>query len=62
MRAHDEEVMRRAFDRLGIAVLEPNVRGSAGYGKTYLQLDNVIAAAFRQRGIRVVAGGRKSVV
>ncbi len=25
---------------LGIAVLEPNVRGSAGYGKTYLSLDN----------------------
>ncbi len=25
---------------LGIAVLRPNVRGSAGYGKTYLQLDN----------------------
>ncbi len=26
--------------RLGIAVIFPNVRGSAGYGKTYLQLDN----------------------
>ena len=25
---------------LGIAVICPNVRGSAGYGKTYLQLDN----------------------
>lgn len=25
---------------LGIAVLAPNVRGSAGYGKTYLKLDN----------------------
>ncbi|MGE3777260.1 MAG: alpha/beta fold hydrolase, partial [Pirellulaceae bacterium] len=25
---------------LGIAVISPNVRGSAGYGKTYLQLDN----------------------
>jgi dipeptidyl aminopeptidase/acylaminoacyl peptidase len=25
---------------LGIAVLAPNVRGSAGYGKSYLQLDN----------------------
>ena len=24
----------------GIAVIHPNVRGSAGYGKTYLQLDN----------------------
>jgi dipeptidyl aminopeptidase/acylaminoacyl peptidase len=25
---------------MGIAVIEPNVRGSTGYGKTYLQLDN----------------------
>ncbi len=25
---------------MGIAVIRPNVRGSAGYGKTYLQLDN----------------------
>ena len=28
------------IDRLGAAVVVPNVRGSAGYGKTYLQLDN----------------------
>jgi len=27
-------------DRLGVAVLVPNVRGSAGYGKRYLQLDD----------------------
>jgi dipeptidyl aminopeptidase/acylaminoacyl peptidase len=27
-------------NELGIAVLVPNVRGSAGYGKTYLQRDN----------------------
>ncbi|KAB8190765.1 alpha/beta fold hydrolase [Lysobacter maris] len=27
-------------NELGIAVLVPNVRGSAGYGKTYLSLDN----------------------
>ncbi len=27
-------------DRLGVAVLVPNVRGSAGYGKSYLKLDN----------------------
>lgn len=27
-------------NELGLAVLHPNVRGSAGYGKTYLQLDN----------------------
>ncbi|NBB91870.1 MAG: prolyl oligopeptidase family serine peptidase [Gammaproteobacteria bacterium] len=28
------------IDRLGAAVIRPNVRGSAGYGKSYLQLDN----------------------
>ena len=28
------------FLRRGIAVLKPNVRGSVGYGKTYLNLDN----------------------
>ncbi|GAB4175497.1 MAG: S9 family peptidase [Wenzhouxiangellaceae bacterium] len=27
-------------DQLGAAVIVPNVRGSAGYGKTYLKLDN----------------------
>lgn len=27
-------------NEMGIAVLAPNVRGSSGYGKTYLQLDN----------------------
>ena len=27
-------------NEMGIAVLVPNVRGSSGYGKTYLQLDN----------------------
>ncbi|NWG27586.1 MAG: S9 family peptidase [Ignavibacteriaceae bacterium] len=27
-------------NELGIAVIEPNVRGSTGYGKTYLALDN----------------------
>jgi dipeptidyl aminopeptidase/acylaminoacyl peptidase len=27
-------------DRLGAAVIRPNVRGSAGYGKSYLKLDN----------------------
>ncbi len=26
--------------RLGVAVIEPNVRGSSGYGKTYVSLDN----------------------
>ena len=28
------------LNELGVAVLLPNVRGSAGYGKTYLDLDN----------------------
>jgi dipeptidyl aminopeptidase/acylaminoacyl peptidase len=28
------------IDELGIAVVFPNVRGSAGYGKSYLKLDN----------------------
>ena len=28
------------MDRLGVAVVLPNVRGSSGYGKTYLSLDN----------------------
>ena len=27
-------------NELGVAVLVPNVRGSSGYGKTYLTLDN----------------------
>ena len=28
------------MDKLGVAVVVPNVRGSSGYGKTYLSLDN----------------------
>jgi dipeptidyl aminopeptidase/acylaminoacyl peptidase len=28
------------IDELGVAVIAPNVRGSAGYGRTYLDLDN----------------------
>ena len=28
------------LDKLGVAIVEPNVRGSAGYGKSYLALDN----------------------
>ncbi|MFZ5549589.1 MAG: prolyl oligopeptidase family serine peptidase [Pseudomonadota bacterium] len=27
-------------EEMGIAVIQPNVRGSSGYGKTFLQLDN----------------------
>lgn len=33
-------ILQYYLNELGIAVLEPNVRGSAGYGKTYLALDN----------------------
>jgi dipeptidyl aminopeptidase/acylaminoacyl peptidase len=29
-----------ALNELGIAVIQPNVRGSTGYGKTYVKLDN----------------------
>ena len=28
------------LDELGVAVIEPNVRGSSGYGKTFMTLDN----------------------
>jgi dipeptidyl aminopeptidase/acylaminoacyl peptidase len=28
------------LDKLGVAIVLPNVRGSSGYGKTYLSLDN----------------------
>jgi dipeptidyl aminopeptidase/acylaminoacyl peptidase len=28
------------LDELGIAIIHPNVRGSSGYGKSYLKLDN----------------------
>jgi len=37
------------LNELGIAVIRPNVRGSAGYGKTYLQLDN---ARLREDSVR----------
>jgi dipeptidyl aminopeptidase/acylaminoacyl peptidase len=33
-------MLQYAASELGIAVLAPNVRGSAGYGKSYLELDN----------------------
>jgi len=35
--------------KLGMAVIAPNVRGSAGYGKTYLKLDN---AERREESVR----------
>jgi len=28
------------LDKLGVAVIQPNVRGSRGYGKSYVELDN----------------------
>lgn len=28
------------INEMGIAIIEPNIRGSTGYGKTYLELDN----------------------
>ncbi|HEX8726965.1 MAG TPA: prolyl oligopeptidase family serine peptidase [Gemmatimonadaceae bacterium] len=34
------DVRYAAFRRLGIAVLEPNVRGSTGFGKTFASLDD----------------------
>ncbi len=36
-------------NELGLAVMHPNVRGSAGYGKTYLKLDN---AELREDSVR----------
>ncbi len=38
---------------LGVAVVAPNVRGSAGYGKTYLALDN---AEKREDSVRDIGG------
>ena len=40
-------------NELGLAVLHPNVRGSAGYGKTYLQLDN---AEKREDSVKDIGG------
>ncbi len=40
-------------NELGITVLHPNVRGSAGYGKTYLQLDN---AEKREDSVKDIGG------
>jgi dipeptidyl aminopeptidase/acylaminoacyl peptidase len=40
-------------NELGLATLHPNVRGSAGYGKTYLQLDN---AEKREDSVRDIGG------
>jgi len=37
------------INELGVALLEPNVRGSTGYGKTYVQLDDGVN---RERAVR----------
>ncbi|HUE16240.1 MAG TPA: alpha/beta fold hydrolase [Planctomycetaceae bacterium] len=41
------------INELGFAVIAPNVRGSAGYGKTYLKLDN---ADKREDSVRDIGG------
>lgn len=41
------------LNELGIAVICPNVRGSAGYGKTYLKLDN---AEKREDSVKDIGG------
>jgi len=38
----------------GVAILEPNVRGSSGYGKTFLDLDN---GKLREDSVRDMAAG-----
>jgi len=35
-------------NELGLAVIYPNVRGSSGYGKTYVRLDNAMRVFFEQ--------------
>jgi dipeptidyl aminopeptidase/acylaminoacyl peptidase len=41
------------LNELGLAVIHPNVRGSSGYGKTYLKLDN---ADKRDDSVRDIGG------
>jgi dipeptidyl aminopeptidase/acylaminoacyl peptidase len=41
------------INEYGIAVLTPNVRGSSGYGKTYLRLDN---GMLREDAVRDIGG------
>jgi len=35
-----EPLFQFLMNELGVAVLDPNVRGSSGYGKSYLLIDN----------------------
>jgi dipeptidyl aminopeptidase/acylaminoacyl peptidase len=41
------------LNELGVAVILPNVRGSSGYGKTYLKLDN---AELREDSVKDIGG------
>src|SRR2546430_14882270 len=49
----------RSVNELGYAVVAPNVRGSSGYGKTFLALDNGVLRedAVRDIGSLLVWGG-----
>ena len=42
-------------NELGIALIQPNVRGSSGYGKSFLALDNGMRARRRGEGHRRAA-------
>ena len=49
------------LDELGVAILYPNVRGSTGYGKIYLRLDNGGCARTRSRtSARCSTGSRRA--
>lgn len=48
-RPHFSAALQYYVNELGMAVVAPNVRGSAGYGKTYLRLDN---AELREDSVR----------
>lgn len=47
--AYFSAITQYMVNELGVAVIYPNVRGSSGYGKSYLQLDN---AAKREDSVR----------
>jgi len=46
-------VIQYYLNELGIAVIAPNVRGSSGYGKTYLTLDNGMK---REESVKDIGG------
>jgi len=41
-----------ALEELGVAIIQPNVRGSSGYGKTFLRLDDTLR---REDAVRDIA-------